>query len=261
MGVDELRLVHAPSRGPASRTPFIRRPSARMSALAPKKERRRRLGLLLAAGVMAAVAALAVVGPPAALRPGWRAGTSAMLRGIGEFSVVNDSLLAADYALILNGKMSPRASLAAEVYHRGLAPRILIAETTEPVRGRPGAAPHYLHQEFAESLQQLGVPRSAIEFLPFSGGVTNTRDEARALRRFLVKHPAKRVIVVTTDYHTARARLILRQELNGTPVELLMAPASDTNGVNAGNWWRTALGRQIYRTEYLKLACALVRCS
>src|SRR5687768_7103335 len=95
----------------------------------PRENRpRRRHRLLVSAGVVAALAALVVMGP---LRPAWGAGTGAMLRGIGELNVVSDSLFPADYALILNGKVSPRASLGAEVYHRGLAPRILIAETTE----------------------------------------------------------------------------------------------------------------------------------
>lgn len=163
--------------------------------------------------------------------------------------VVEDDLVPSDYIFVLNGSIEVRAGLAAALYRRGVAPRVLIAETPE------------VSQLIVEEMIRAGVPAPAIRVLPLPGGAINTRDEARALRYFLQQHPAKRVIVATTDFHTGRAKLILRQELRGTGVEIRMAGAPHPRGVRPDNWWRSEQGKTVYKKEFLKLACALVRCT
>jgi uncharacterized SAM-binding protein YcdF (DUF218 family) len=86
----------------------------------------------------------------------------------------------------------------------------------------------------------------------------NTRDEAQALNRYLKQHPARRIVVVTTDYHAKRAYWILQQELQAGP-EIRLALVPDDTGIGPANWWKTATGWRTYGGEYAKLVLASVR--
>jgi uncharacterized SAM-binding protein YcdF (DUF218 family) len=168
--------------------------------------------------------------------------------------VHDDELVAADLILVLNGKLRVRASHAARLYHAGLAPRILVAQTeaSGPGHGSTHGVPRSTAMAHLLALQ--GVPRSAVEIIPYRGGVVNTRDEARAIRQYLERQPARRVIVVTTDRHTGRARMVLRQELRGREVDLRISAAPDDNGITPTNWWRSRAGVYAYTGELLKQA-------
>jgi uncharacterized SAM-binding protein YcdF (DUF218 family) len=169
--------------------------------------------------------------------------------------VVDDVLETADFIYVLNGRISTRADEAARVYLEGLAPRVRLAHTREMAR-RPDRP---LSDLIASEIVERGVPDSAVATIPYPGGVVNTRDEGRALRIYLRSHPADRVIVVTTDHHTGRARRTLRQELRGMRVELLMAPSPDGRGIDPDNWWMTEDGRRTYGTELVKQIGAIVQ--
>ncbi|CAN5879460.1 hypothetical protein BH23GEM5_BH23GEM5_27650 [soil metagenome] len=107
-------------------------------------------------------------------------------------------------------------------------------------------------------LQQEGVPDSAITMLDMPGGVTSTQDEGRVLRDSLQKHPAQRVIVVTSAYHTRRARWTLRRELSGLQVDLWMAAGADDR-FDESNWWTREAGFLAYVSETLKFLHTLLR--
>ena len=74
-----------------------------------------------------------------------------------------------------------------------------------------------------------------------------------------MRQPARRVIVVTADYHTGRARRTLRQELRGLRVELCMAAAPDDRGITPHNWWERKEGILRYTTELVKQLGAIVQ--
>jgi uncharacterized SAM-binding protein YcdF (DUF218 family) len=107
-------------------------------------------------------------------------------------------------------------------------------------------------------LQHQGVPDSAIIMLRIPGGVTSTQDEGRVLRDYLQTHPAQRVIVVTSAYHTRRARWTLRRELRGVEADLRMAAAEDDR-FDASNWWTREAGFLAYVSEMLKFVHTLLR--
>jgi uncharacterized SAM-binding protein YcdF (DUF218 family) len=96
------------------------------------------------------------------------------------------------------------------------------------------------------------VPDGAILVLRTAGGVASTQDEADALRDFLTRDPAERVVVVTSDYHTRRSRWILRRRLADLSVDLRMDPAPGP-AFDARSWWRSEGGAIITFQEYLKM--------
>lgn len=85
----------------------------------------------------------------------------------------------------------------------------------------------------------------------------STQGEARALARYLRKHPLRSVLVVTSDYHTRRARWTLRRELTDQRVELRMAGAPAS--FSARHWWRSEEGLMLTLEEYLKFVHTWLR--
>jgi uncharacterized SAM-binding protein YcdF (DUF218 family) len=154
-----------------------------------------------------------------------------VLAGIGALLAprllqVEDTLEKADYIVPLAGDWH-RYIKAAELYKAGLAPKILLSNSRV---GKPNrltklreemGIPRTDPREFrARLLAHLGVPGNAID--AFGEGHISTVEEAEALRGFLKGKPA-RFILVTSPYHTRRARMIFRNVMPD-PTFMVTAP-------------------------------------
>ncbi len=96
-------------------------------------------------------------------------------------------------------------------------------------------------------LTDRGVPATAVVRVP--NRARNTLDEAGAVSEFLSAHGWKKIIVVTSNYHTRRARFIYEHALApGTELRVVAAPdpAYDPN-----SWWRTREGLKTFFYEFV----------
>ncbi len=180
-----------------------------------------------------------------------------LLRGFARALTVDDAVAPADFLYVLGGDVNTRPFHAADLFRRGFAPRVVVPRTEDRPASERGFYPNDA-DVVVRILQHQGVPGSAIAMLRISGGVTSTQDEGRVLREYLQTHPAQRVIVVTSAYHTRRARWTLRRELEGLPVDLRMAAAPDDR-FDASNWWTREAGFLAYVSEMLKFVHTLLR--
>lgn len=180
-----------------------------------------------------------------------------ILAAAGRFLVDADSDRRADLILLLNGDLDTRPAAAAELWKQGLAPRIAIARSESSRAVQMGLAPNVTDLGI-EMLLRDGVPRSAIEEIPFPGGVTSTHDEARALRTWLREHPAQSIVVVTNAIHTRRARWIFSRELRGAGVRLAFHAVPDRR-YRVERWWDNEHGFLGVYNEYLKLVYYYLR--
>ena len=127
-----------------------------------------------------------------------------LLRYAGESLVVEDPLEKSDAIIILSDDnfYADRATRAAELFRQNLAP-IVVASG---IRLRPNAS---IAELMTHDLIERGVPKEKI--LPFPQDADNTREEAEALAKLAQQKKWKSVIVVTSNYHTRRARYIFRK--------------------------------------------------
>ena len=172
-----------------------------------------------------------------------------LLTGFANALTVDDDLARAEFIYLLGGDAHIRPVHAARLFRQELAPRVVITGA--------GEQPDSSHP-VVQLLRMEGVPVSAVTTLPLPIGDTSTQDEGRALRQYLEENPAERIIVVTSPYHTRRARWTLRRELKGVPVELRMSAAPDPR-FDASNWWQNEEGFVAYFTEALKFVHTLLR--
>jgi uncharacterized SAM-binding protein YcdF (DUF218 family) len=102
--------------------------------------------------------------------------------------------------------------------------------------------------EFIEhDLKDHGVRVTAI--VRFNHNVDSTREEAAALSEFVASHGWKRILVVTSNYHTRRARYIYERTMpSGTELRVIAAHDSE---YDPNSWWRTREGLKLFFRETL----------
>ncbi len=151
-----------------------------------------------------------------------------------------------DAIVILLGGASHRPKLAADLFHRKIAPRIVFCQ----IVGGPDDLVHE-SERTRDMLIESGVPASAITVL--NGNVASTRDEAQRIEKeWEAEGKAwKSVTVVTTGFHTARARWIFRRTFNDPSITFHMAAAEHPR-FNEDNWYRNEDGQIFYLNELIK---------
>jgi uncharacterized SAM-binding protein YcdF (DUF218 family) len=133
---------------------------------------------------------------------------------------------------------SDRASRAAELYHAGWAPTIVASGR----RLRPYASIAELMQK---DLEARGVPAKAIVAYPHDA--VDTLIELTDVRGLVQQHGWKRVMIVTSNFHTRRTRYLCRH-IFPADIKVLVESAPDVN-YDPDSWWRTRGGLKIFFHE------------
>lgn len=151
-----------------------------------------------------------------------------ILRLVGESWVIEDPLERADAILVLSDDnfFADRSTRAAELYRQGLAP-IVVASGR---RLRPHAG---ISELMEHDLVERGVPKDKI--FKVAHDAKNTKEEAQALAQFAVERKWRRVIIVTSNYHTRRARYIFKRVFP-TRISVRLTGARDGN-FDPERWW------------------------
>ena len=173
-----------------------------------------------------------------------------ILTGIGKILVVEDSLSHTDIIYLLTGDINSRPFHAVELYRENYANTIVVPQHEVNPAEELGIYPNPT-EAVMKVLHQKGVNKSDIVVIDFNNGVTSTKDEAIALRRYINKTKIKNVIIVTSAFHSYRTRYIFKKVLKETPVNIIMSPASHRK-FDENNWWKFEEGLIYFINEYLK---------
>src|SRR6266446_3314919 len=127
-----------------------------------------------------------------------------ILRFVGESWIVEDADSKADALIVLSDDnfYADRATRAAELFREGKAP--IVVASGRRLRPMAGIAELMEHD-----LVERGVPKDKIVRLAHDAD--STREEAEALTKLAAQRKWHSVIVVTSNYHTRRARYIFRK--------------------------------------------------
>lgn len=159
----------------------------------------------------------------------------------------------ADLIFVLGGGVEHRVPRAAELYHAGYASMILVPPVVDTRASALGLIPN--ETEIAVGLlASAGVPSANVAVLPSAEGrVSSTTAEGERLRAYVEERAVSRLLVVTSSYHTRRARWAMRRALGDLPVEVVMVGVPDPE-FDETNWWRRETGMLRVLEEYLKFA-------
>lgn len=157
----------------------------------------------------------------------------------GTWLVQEDALQASDAIVVLGGQVPFRAKEAAAIYAQGWAPEVWLTTnrlTQEDEALAQLSIPRPTDADYSRRvLERLGVPSRAIRQLPEP--VANTADEMRAVSAALSTSTSKRVIIVTSAYHTRRVKTLWRKlAARGLSATVRYTP---DDPYDAEHWWRT----------------------
>ena len=160
----------------------------------------------------------------------------------GNFLVRTDPIEAADIVVVLAGDGSGRRLLrAVELVGEGYAPRVLIPGP----QGAYGVRESDLALQFA---RREGLDMEVLEGFPIAA--TSTLEELALVERELRRRGVNKALVVTSNFHTRRARSIYRGHTSGAIDYIFVA--ADHPEFDPDSWWKTRDGKEVLVIEYIK---------
>lgn len=164
---------------------------------------------------------------------------------LGYALVHDDGPAQADIAVVLAGDLvGHRIEKAAELIRQGYVPAALVS-------GPPGF--YGLHEcdfEIAYAVR-LGFP--AQWFIPLPHSALNTRDEALVVLAELRRRNVRSFLLVTSDFHTARARRIFLAAARAMPgVPAMRTVAAPDRFFRPDSWWRNREAQKTVFFEWSK---------
>ena len=173
-------------------------------------------------------------------------GRDAWLAAMGRALIHDDGAAKAEIAVVLAGDFfGYRVTKGAELVRQGYAPQVLVS-------GPPGGI-YAINEADAAIRFAIAKGYPAEWFVPLYHNGLSTREEAGAVLDALQQRKIRSFLLVTSDYHTARARRIYldaERRRGGGPD--LRTVASPDRYFNAANWWRNREGRKIEFMEWTK---------
>jgi uncharacterized SAM-binding protein YcdF (DUF218 family) len=171
-----------------------------------------------------------------------------IMRFVAESWVVNEPAPHADAILVLGDDnfYADRATEAAQLFRQGVAP--LVVASGRKLRPNAGISELMEHD-----LIERGVPKEKI--LKFSHDAQSTIAEAAALGHLAEEKSWKSVLVVTSNYHTRRAKYIFEKEL--APGTALSVASARDGDFDPYHWWEKRVSVKAFLGELVGMVDAL----
>ena len=170
--------------------------------------------------------------------------------------IVKSDLASADAIVVMSGSATyrERAAWAAKLYREGRAPIVILTnDSLKSGWDNKEQRNPYFYELAARELQQQGVPASKIQVV--SDIALGTYEESLGIRDYASAHQLKRLLIVTSAYHTRRTLWSLRHACDGSGIEIgIDSPAPGWQTPAPSRWWWRRWGWKVVAGEYVKLA-------
>ena len=182
------------------------------------------------------VMVLLVIGIPAVIA----------LLNAGSALIVNVSAERPDAIVSLASHEWERLPVAAELAHQFPQAQILL---TQP----PYVSRHNCHDcaHRVDYLASRGIDRRRIVVVPLAE--SSTWGEARALTAAMRRTSIRRVVLVTSPYHTRRALAVFRSSLAADGITVGVVPAFENSPARPASWWWHPYDRWYVSYEWLAI--------
>ena len=156
---------------------------------------------------------------------------------LGPWLVVADPLVRSDAIFVLDGLTPLRELEAAALVREGWAPRIVLSLARDPIpeEARRLAGDAEPQERSARVLRRGGVPDENL--IRLDRFVENTREELRVDFEYARAHGLRRVIIVTSPYHTRRVRIMWNSRFEAEVAALVRPTRYEP--VDPERWWRS----------------------
>ena len=171
-----------------------------------------------------------------------------LMRLAASMWIIDEPASHADVLIVLSGDnyYADRAAHAAQLFRQGVAPEVVASGGML----RPNVSETELMEH---DLIERGVPKDRI--LRADHPSDSTLEEASALEKLAEQRGWKTVVLVTSNYHTRRARYIFRKVFP-TKISVRVASAVD-GGFNPDRWWEQRQSVKTFVRELAGMAVAM----
>jgi uncharacterized SAM-binding protein YcdF (DUF218 family) len=172
---------------------------------------------------------------------------------VGRGLIRSDPPARADAIVVLGSFRMERVAEAGMLFKEGWSTRIVLMRSfdyvnADLVRRLHVTVPPWIDLQ-RDVLVQMGVPAQAI--LQSDEPMENTKAEARWVANFARRSKWRRVLVVTSPYHTRRAGRYFTAAAGGS-FQVVLHP-NRFEIIDPDHWWRHRLDRNDVLSECLKL--------
>ncbi len=176
---------------------------------------------------------------------------------LGKWLVVNDKAKESDVILVLMGSVYDRILEAVDLYQENYSDKIILINSYVAAkdiiidRGLQVYGNTLLSKMAAVD---MGMPEEDIIVL--DGNSRSTQDEAMTIREYVRNNEEiKSIILVTSKFHSGRAKKIFEKALSSLDREIeIYVRSSKYDMSNVDEWWRNREDFEWVVFEYLKLA-------
>ncbi len=168
-------------------------------------------------------------------------GAMLLAPAMGRYLVKAEEPVHADLIVVLAGDgFGHRILTAAELASQGYAPRVLVS-------GPDGLYGNHECDLAIPFAVKAGYPEAM--FLHFEHRARSTGEETRLIGAKLHEMGVKKILLVTSDFHTRRAAKIFRSLVPDVEVHVIAAPEEY---FRPDSWWKNREGRKTFLLEWVK---------
>ena len=169
---------------------------------------------------------------------------STLLKYIGNWLIINDKLKKVDVIIVISGDKGERLQYAVNLFHRQYADYLLVSGCTH-VEHVDSYTPAMRNQALSR-----GVPSENI--IMDLGSNSGTGDQAINVIKIMKEEKFNSAILVTSNYHTKRTKMIFQRACQKDHIELLISyPIMDSSHFD--EWWKNGSKRKMVIYELIKL--------
>ena len=176
-----------------------------------------------------------------------------LLNRLGQILVHQDPLRPADAITVIPGPGGERMRTGIRLFKEGFAEKMILS----------GPWPRAL----VRTAINAGVPSSQIVYRKStpedylcpkcSAPISGTAGDAQVIVRLLEESGMDSIIVVTSDYHSARTASAFRHLLKDRPIEMILQPTQE-QFPDLHNWWRDRNGAWLITGQLQKTVFSLL---
>ncbi len=151
----------------------------------------------------------------------------------------------ADAIVVLDGDpMDERLLHSVQLWRRGYAPKVILSAKLAEWQ----TFEDYPTWRHATKLKMF--PEDAL--LVAAHNADSTREEAQYSLRFVRKQGFKKIIIVTSNYHTWRTKRVYEQEWRDGDVLVYISPAYSSQ-FHPDEWWKHRADSRTFFYEFIKI--------
>lgn len=167
------------------------------------------------------------------------------LRPIGHFFIVSDPIEKSDAIIVLDGDYpwDERLLHAIQLWQKGYAPVIILSAKMA------GWQSYDDFPSWRHAMKLKIIPMDKL--LVATHGAESTKGETEHLLRFVQGHGFRKVIIVTSNYHSRRAGKVFKKEWDDSGIAISVSPAYSSR-FHPEKWWTKREDSKIFFYELSK---------